>query len=176
MDSCSECGNNSLTPRLHEGHNVMECDLCGAIAGGSVAVATIERAREAEQEGIDASVFAVQRAIGRLDGVRVTESHGGDRNRRRLPFVRWLALDSRGIVQLENLAKSLRLSSTSMSMSWTLEVDYHSTVEFVLTPRAATTRPREADVALAQADLLVLGRTLDRDVRLAWWRHPAAHG
>lgn len=176
MDSCSECGNRSVTPRLHEGHSVLECDLCGALAGASVAVATIESAREADQEGVDAPVFAIQRAIGRLDGLRVTESHGGDRTRRRLPFVRWQALDPRGIVQLENLAKSLRLSAASTSMAWTVEVDYQSTVEFVLTPRAATTRPREADVALAQADLLVLSRAIERDVRLSWWRHPAALG
>jgi hypothetical protein len=36
----------------------------------------------------------------------------------------------------------------------------------------ATSRPREADVALAQSDLPLLARALERDVRLSWWRRP----
>lgn len=172
MDSCNECGNLSVTPKFFEGHSVFECDLCGAVTGSTTVVATIEDARDAEAVGIDGPVFAVQRAIARLDGLRVTESFGGDKARRRLPFVRFAVLDARGYVQLENLAKSLRLSSASTSMAWTVEVDYQTTLEFVLTPRVPTTRPREADIALSQSDLVSLGRAFDRDVRLSWWRHP----
>lgn len=170
MDPCNECGNTAVLPKFYDGHSVLECDLCGALSGGAHSVATIELAREAQQEGVDAPVFALRRALDAMDGLRVVDSHGGDRARRRLPYARWIALDPRAFVQLENLAKSLRLSSGSTSMQWTIEVEFQSGLEFVLTPRVPTSRPREADVALAQADLNVLGRAFQRDVRLSWWR------
>ncbi len=170
MDPCNECGNTAVLPKFYDGHSVLECDLCGALSGGAHSVATIELAREAQQEGVDAPVFALRRALEAMEGLRVVDSHGGDRARRRLPFVRWIALDPRAFMQLENLAKSLRLSSGSTSMPWTIEVEFQSGLEFVLTPRVATSRPREADVALAQADLSLLGRAFARDVRLSWWR------
>lgn len=172
MDSCNECGNVSVTPKFYAGHSVFECDLCGAVTGSTTVVATIEHEREAEADGVDAPVYGLQRALSRLDGLRVIESCGGDLLRRRLPFVRFQVLDARGFVQLENLAKSLRLSSASMSMTWNIAVDYQSALEFVVTPRVPTSRPREADIALSQSDLVSLGRAIDRDVRLTWWRHP----
>ncbi len=172
MEPCNECGNTAVLPKSYGGHSVLECDLCGALSGGHASVATIELAREAQQEGIDAPAYGVQRALSSLDGVMVLDCQGGCRSRRKLPNVRFQAMDSRGFVQLENLAKSLRLSAGSMSMAWTIEVDFQSGLEFVLTPRVATSRPREADVALAQSDLPLLARALERDVRLSWWRRP----
>lgn len=172
MDSCLECGNQTVLPKTYEGRPVLECDLCGALSGGAATVATVERAREARHSGVDESVFALHRAIESLAGLVVTHSDGGDRARKKLPSVRWSALDARGLVQLENLAKSLRLCEGGTSVAWTIECEFLHGLEFALVPRLPAATVREADVALAQADLGVLARSIVRDSRLSWWRRP----
>lgn len=172
MDSCLECGNQTVLPKTYDGRPVLECDLCGALSGGAATVATVERAREAKHSGVDESVFALHRAIESLEGLFVTHSDGGDRARKKLPSVRWSALDARGLVQLENLAKSLRLCERETSVAWTIECEFLHGLEFALVPRLAAAAVREADVALAQADLAVLARSIARDSRLSWWRRP----
>jgi hypothetical protein len=173
MEACFECGNSTVTAQVRQGRSVLECSLCGALSGAREAVSHVERHREAEQEGIDAAVLHLQRAIARLCGLRIVGCAGGDRDRRTLPFVRWVALDARGFVQLENLSKSLRLCESQLGAPWAVEVEFESTLEFVLRPRAAAATDA-ALVQKAQDDLHLLARSIERDVRLGWWRHPSA--
>jgi hypothetical protein len=174
MEPCSECGNYSLKPRSHDGATVLECQLCGAIAGTGAAVAQLQAVQEARAAGVDPPVFGLVRALGRLDGLHVDDSDGGDRQRHTLPFVRLVVLDGRGLVQLENLCKSLQLSARSLGLPWLLEVDYRDSLGFVLQPRLGRIAPSDAQVVAAQADLQALQRAVERDVRLSWWRHPMA--
>lgn len=172
MDSCLECGNHTVLPKTYDGRPVLECDLCGALSGGAAALARVEHAREAQHVGVDEQVFSLHRAIGSLEGLVVTHSEGGDRARKRLPSVRWSALDARGFVQLENVAKSLRLCEGLTSVAWTIECEFQHGLEFALEPQLGVGSIREADVALAQADLAVLAHAIVRDSRLTWWRRP----
>lgn len=176
MEPCSECGNEAMVARLIEGVTVAECELCGALSGSPTAVRRVLDARAARELGVDPGVFGLTRALGGLAGLRVDGSSAGDRAEARLPHVACQLVDLRGLVQIENLAKSLLLSARALALPWVLEVEFRDALVFVLRPRAAQRRATESEVAGAQADLQILQRAVERDSRLSWWRHPGAAG
>ncbi len=171
MDSCNECGNTSMVARQIDGVSVLECELCGAVAGSPAAVRRVLDARAARESGIAPMVFGVVRALRAL-GLHVDRSDEGDRARGRWPYVSWQLVDARGIVQVENLTKSLLLSARALAVPWMIEVEFRDVLVFVLRPRVGSAEPAETDVAAAQSDLAILQRAIDRDSRLSWWRHP----
>lgn len=177
MDPCSECGNRSVSVRTEAGLTVHECELCGALSGAPAAVRAVLDLRAARAAGADPRIYALQRQLDGLAGLRVHSTSAGDRAARQWPFVGLQVVDARGLVQIENLCKSLLLSARALSAAWTIEAEYRDALVFALRPRAAAgATADDAEIAAAQADLGILGRALDRDQRLSWWRHPPAGG
>jgi hypothetical protein len=168
MEPCSECGNRAVTARQYDGVTVLECDLCGALGGTRAAVQQVEEARLARAAGIDPRVFSLHRAIGALPSLQVHAAGAGDAMSQRLPFVSWQVVDARGLVQLENLTKSLQLAAPSLGVPWCIQVEFRTALTFVLQPQV---RDGVADIRLAQADLPILAHAIARDSRLQWWRH-----
>ena len=163
MDPCPECGNHAVVARTRGGDVVHECGLCGAVVGDP-------RAARGPQPLAD--------LIGSLPGLRVVHGADGDPDvdpaeepdRAQLPALHWQVLDGRGLLQLENLAKSLQLARGSLQLPWRLEVDYDRALVFALQPRPAAVDA--AAVRLARRDLELLAQAVLRDSRLSWWVRP----
>src|SRR5262245_58027853 len=118
MDSCSECGNRAVVHRRIDGHSVSECELCGALSGSPGSVRAVLDARAARERGVDLAAFPLVRALGELPGLRVDGHDGGDRGRGALPFVTFQLVDAGGLLQLENLGKSLQLAGRALALAW----------------------------------------------------------
>ena len=171
METCPDCGNSDVRAAGAPGAFVRECGLCGALFGDPAAVQTLEDEREARREGVDPAVWPLVRALRRLAGMTVVASHGGDAEARTLPFVHLAVTDAAGLVEGENLAKSLLLASRGHHLHWVLEVEYRHRLVLALKPRAGDGVAAER-VRQARLDLAALGREIPRDAALSWWRHP----
>src|SRR5262245_7395487 len=123
MESCSECGNRAVAARHYDGHSVLECELCGALSGSAGAVRAVLDARAARERGVDPAAFPLVRVLGDLRGLRVDAHGGGDRRRGELPFVTFQPVDAGGLLQLENLGKSLQLARHTLELGWTIELE-----------------------------------------------------
>ena len=155
MDPCPECGNHAVVAHRRGETVVHECGLCGAVVGDP-------RIARGERPLAD--------LIGSLPGLRVVPGRVGDPDRELLPALHWQVLDGRGLLQLENLAKSLQLARGSLQLPWRLEVDYDRALVFALQPRPAAVDA--AAVRLARRDLELLAESVSRDSRLSWWVRP----
>jgi len=173
MQSCIECGSERVQVRLRDGEAYGECELCGAVLGENEAAARTRSDREAKEQGVDREVWPVVQALARLKGLHVVASHGGDAPARTLPFVQWTSVGDAGLLQLDNLAKWLALSSRSHRLHWVVELEYGHGLTFTLKPRVDPLRLGTETVLEAQRDLDQLHRELERNVRLSWWKHPA---
>jgi len=173
METCSECGNRAVAPRRYDEHSVLECELCGALSGSASAVRAVLDARAARERGVDPAAFPLVRALGELTSLRIDAHGGGDRELGVLPFVAFQLVDAGGLLQLENLGKSLHLAGRSLQLAWTIELETGPALTFALRPRLPA-QAAEAAVMAAQADLATLARAIERDRRLSWWRHPAS--
>lgn len=154
-----------------DGAAIHECGMCSARFGDPAAVDALADAEEARQRGVEAGVWPLVRALGRLPGLVVRKNTAGDVARRELPFVELGATSADALVQLENLAKSLRLGAGALRLHWILEVEYQQHLAFVLKPRHPGGAVTASEARFAQEDLAVLRRQLERDLRLQWWRH-----
>jgi hypothetical protein len=166
MDPCPECGNHAVVARTRGGDVVHECELCGAVVGDP-------RTARGRQSLAD--------LIGSLPGLRVVHSADGAADdpaddpadhpgRAQLPALHWQVLDGRGLLQLENLAKSLQLARGQLQLPWRLEADYDRALVFALRPRPAAVDA--AAVRLARRDLELLAQAVLRDSKLSWWVRP----
>jgi hypothetical protein len=173
MESCSECGNRAVAARQYDGHSVLECELCGALAGSPGAVRAVLDARAARERGVDPAAVPLVRVLGDLRGLRIDAHGGGDRGQGVLPFVAFQLVDAGGLLQLENLGKSLQLAVRTSELDWTIELEPGPALTFALRPRLPAPATAQA-VAAAQQDLATLARAIERDSRLSWWRHPAS--
>jgi len=171
---CPECGNHDMAVRVVDGAPVHECGLCGARFGARLAVEALADAEEARQRGVAAAVWPLVRVLERLPGLCVRSSAAPEPVARTLPFVELGATSAEALVQLENLAKSLRLSAAALRLHWVVEVEYQHHLAFVLKPRHGGGPVAPPAVRDAGVDLDVLPRQLARDMRLSWWRHAAA--
>lgn len=172
MQNCIECGSERVQVRLRDGEAFGECELCGAVLGENEAAARTRSDREALEQGVDHEVWPVVQALGRLKGLHVVASHGGDAAARTLPFVQWTSLGDAGLQQLDNLAKWLALSSHSHRLHWVVELEYAHGLTFTLKPRVDPMLLGTDTVLEAQRDLEQLHRELERNVRLSWWKQP----
>jgi hypothetical protein len=159
--------------RVVDGAPVHECGLCSARFGGRDAVAALDAGEEARHRGVDPGIWPLVRALERLPGVVVRAASAADERARALPFVAVALLGPVGLVQLENVAKSLRLGAGALLRPWGIEVEYRQQLTFVLQPRHGGGEVPAPVVRDAGIDVDVLARQLDRDARLSWWRHPA---
>lgn len=178
LDTCPECGNHDMRVRVVDGLSVHECGLCEARFGDRRALTSLADAEEARLQGVDRAVWPLVRALRPLPGLCVRKSAGGDVDVRTLPFVELGATSPEALHQLENLAKSLRLSAGALRLHWIVEVEYQHHLAFVLKPRHPGGAVSLGEARDARIDLEVLGKHLARDTQLAWWRHAAdaAHG
>lgn len=175
MSYCSECGNHDVRSELRDGRLVHVCSLCAALFGDPVAVQSLTDEQEAQAAGCDVVIWPLLRCLGRLPGLKVVRHHAGDVAAQTLPFVHLSAHGNDGLLQLENLAKSLLLSARAFRLHWVLEVEYQSRLVVALKPRALVAELGTGVVGAARGDLPQIARCLDRDRRLSWWRQPTGN-
>jgi hypothetical protein len=170
MAPCEACGSRRVVEREVEGVLVGECALCGSLQGDDAAVASAERRRDARRRGIDPRLEPLVRALEAVPSFRVAASDAGSAERTEYPYV-FLRLDRGGLAHLERLLTSLEMANRETRRRWVVEAALQRGLLFILRPRfwkAVADITRE-DILESQADLEVLGRTLERDVRLPWW-------
>jgi hypothetical protein len=172
MERCDECGTRNLAPVVLEGLRVLECGLCGALAGDDHAVSRLLHIREARESGIHPDVYPLIRVLGKILHFTVVSSHGGDAEARVWPFVQMGIEHPDAIGGLENLAKSLAMSARGHDIHWVIEVEYRHRLVFTLKPRFHRDPDRIGPdlVRAARADMERIRRNLERDMRLGWWR------
>jgi len=147
-----------------DGVSVHECGLCGATFGERRAVHGAELADEAFARGIDEEVWPLARVLEQLPGFSLGSCSAG--GRASLPFVELVVGGPDALVQMENLAKSLRLGAGGLRCRWLLEARFENTL--VLAVRADGDERQLRD---ARIDVEALAKQLERDMRLTWWRH-----
>jgi hypothetical protein len=174
QDSCPECGGHDVQHVVRDGNAVRECGLCGALIDDGAAAAAVQQLRQARERGIDAEIWPLHALFETLPGLRVLQSHGGDTTVRSLPFVQLAAVGDDGQLQLENLAKSLRMSLRHLQLLWVLEVEYLNRLAFMLKPRLDPLHVDAGTVVRAQQDVAALANDLRRFAALSWWRHPGS--
>ncbi|MBK8100175.1 MAG: hypothetical protein IPK26_23990 [Planctomycetes bacterium] len=172
MAPCPECGNSDVATTVIDGLAVHECGLCAALFGDPRAVDAVQGRRAAEAAGVDPRVWPVVSVLNRQPGLRVVRSHGGDSQAATLPFVQVAIQGVDGLLQLENLAKSLLVAARGHLLHWVVEVEYQSRLLFALKPRHGGGPIAAAVVQDAWLDLERIGRELARDVKLSWWSSP----
>ena len=146
-----------------------ECDLCGALVGDDAAIQKLRANDLARSRGVDPMLWRLIEQLRALPGMDVVSNGAGALSTHSLPFVRLVLTGHRGLMALENLAKSLALGRGARQLRWCIDVDFDRGLLFNLQPRADG--PVDARMlAAAQADAEELGRELQRNRRLSWWR------
>ena len=167
---CEACGSHRVLPRLVEGVEVAECELCGALHGADDVVARAEQRREGRERGFDPRIYALVKALEQVPTFRVSAAESGDATRVEYPYV-FLRLEPGGLAHLERLLTSLEMANRETKRRWVVEAALQRGLLFIVRPRfwkRVSDITRE-DILEAQGDLEVLGRVLARDTRLAWW-------
>lgn len=147
-----------------DGASVHECGLCYATFGDRRAVRGAELSGEAQARGIDDEIWPLARVLEQLPGFTLGNCSGGGRGK--LPFVDLVVSGQEALVQLENLAKALRLGAGSLRCRWLLEARFEHTL--VIAVKADGDEPLLRD---ARIDVDALAQQIERDSRLTWWRH-----
>lgn len=176
MQACPECGNHTLAVRLVDGAPLHECGLCGACFGGRRVVAAATDADEAGRRALPVAVWPLVRELERLPGLCVRACGAGGSATSPLPFVELGLTSPHGVVQLENVLKSLRLGAVGLRLPWVVEVEFRQHLAFVLQPRPGVGSAAALSAEHARADLAVLAAQIERDRRLSWWRHAGDGG
>jgi hypothetical protein len=172
MAVCDECGSSDLARVVVAGIEAIECGLCGALQGDDPSAMRARLVREARDLGIAPGIYPLLRVLGRVSGLRVVASDGGDPEARRWPFVHLAPDGETALAALDNLLKSLALSRHVHAVHWVVEVEHASRLVFVLKPRFHRDPERIGRelVEGACADLERIRAHLERDMRLSWWR------
>ena len=147
-----------------DGVAVHECGLCGSTFGARRAVQGMALADEARMRGIDDEIWPLARVLEQLPGFDLGSSSAGGRDG--LPFVELVVSGRDALVQLENLAKALRLAAGGLRCRWRIEVRFEHCLLVVVGAAGAASDLRDARI-----DCEALGQQIERDMRLAWWRH-----
>jgi hypothetical protein len=170
-DPCEACGGRRVLPRRIEGVDVLECDLCGNLQGDDDAVSLATMRREGRQRGFDPRIYPLVVALERVPTFKVAEAEAGDADALEYPCV-FLRVDAGGLLHLERLLTSLEMANRATRRRWVVEATLQRGLLFLLRPRfwKRIDEVTRADVLESQADLDVLAKALDRDVRLAWWQ------
>ena len=150
-----------------DGGAVHECGLCGATFGDRRAVRGVSLADEAARRGVDPEIWPLARVLEQLPGFTLGSASAGGRGG--LPSVELVVSGQEALVQLENLAKALRLAAGGLRCAWLLEARFEQTLVLVVRAEGAPEQLRDA-----RLDVDALAQQLDRDTRLAWWRRAAA--
>lgn len=149
-----------------DGASVHECGLCGATFGDRRAVRGAELAGEALARGIEEEVWPLARVLENLPGFTLGTCSAGGRGH--LPFVELVVSGQEALLQMENLAKAVRLGAGALRCRWRLEVRFENTLVLVVGADGG-----EQDLRDARIDIEALAHQVERDMRLTWWRHAA---
>src|SRR5262245_53604608 len=167
---CESCGSQRVVARAVEGVEILECELCGELAGDDQAVGLVTSRREARERGFDPAIYPLVTALERVPTFKVVAAEAGRPERSEYPFV-FLRLSAAGLVHIERLLTSLEMANRETRRRWVVEATLQRGLLFALRPRfwkqVAEITPQDIDDA--RSDLAVLGRVLARDVRLPWW-------
>jgi hypothetical protein len=146
------------------GKTVHQCGLCGEQFGDRRAVAGLELDEVAQHRGIDAAIWPLARILERLVGFDLGATSAG--NSTQLPFVDLIVSGNEALLEVENLAKAMRLAEGSLRCRWRLEARFDHTLVFLVSPALKGSTLRDARI-----DIEVLAQHIERDMRLTWWRH-----
>lgn len=167
VDTCPECGNHDLRPVKLDSGTVIECALCGEQFGERRTVTSSRLSEEAERRRIDPMIWPLARILERLPGTDLGATSAGSGET--LPYVDVVVVGQAALLQIENLAKSMRLAEGSLRCRWRIEARFEHTLVFLVTPNVKGSTLRDARI-----DIEVLAQGIERDMRLTWWRHANA--
>ncbi|MFT4511681.1 MAG: hypothetical protein ACI89X_002329 [Planctomycetota bacterium] len=156
-----------MRPVKLDSGTVIECGLCGEQFGERRAVTSSSLSEEAEQRRIDAMIWPLARILERLPGMDLGATCAGTAGT--LPYVDLVVVGQDALLQVENLAKSMRLATGSLRCRWRIEARFEHTLVFLIAPAVKDTTLRDARI-----DIEVLAQGIERDMRLTWWRHANA--
>ena len=163
MQTCQECGNHDVRVVDRAGAVVHECGLCGASFGDRAAVRSVSLADEAASRGVAAGLWPLARVLERLRGFGLGACSEGSAGG--WPSFELVVEGQEALVELENLAKSMRLAAGGLRCRWSLEVRFEQALVVVVQAGAGLGSRRDAGV-----DVDALAQQLERDMRLSWWR------
>lgn len=168
---CDACGSRNVTRRRIEDWLLEECNLCGNIQGDDEAVARIEEIRTGRARGLDDEVIPLASALEASGIFRVIQSSAGDPRRNEPPYL-FLSLTKTETSWIERFLRSLELANRETRLRWLIELSLQHGIVYILRPRfyKSPSDLTPEDHAVAQKDLLVLGRCFRRDLGLSWWR------
>ncbi len=146
-----------------DGATVIECGLCGEQFGARNAVTGLALADEATQRGIDPIIWPLARILEQLPGLSLGSALPGSNEQP--PSVDLVVTGQDALLQIENVAKALRLAEGSLRCPWRIEARFDYSLVFVVSPPATGSTLRDA-----RLDIEVLAQHIDRDMRLTWWR------
>ncbi len=147
-----------------DGGTLHECGLCGATYGDRRARDGASLASEARARGVDQAVWPLARVLEQLPGFELGACRAGGGGE--LPSVELVVVGQAALMQLENLAKALRLAAGSLRCRWMLEARFELTLSVLVRATGDA-----SDLRCARIDVETLAQQLTRDVRLSWWRH-----
>lgn len=164
MDTCPECGNHDMRAVQNAGGTVIECALCGEQYGDRTATNKSSLALEAERRRVDVLIWPLARILEQLPGLDLGATSAGSGES--LPFVDLVVVGQAALLQIENLAKAMRLAEGSLRCRWRIEARFEHTLVFLVSPALKNSTLRDSRI-----DIDVLAQQIDRDMRLTWWRH-----
>ena len=164
METCPECGNHDVHAIELDGSIVHECGLCGEQYGDRHSVVGVVRAKAADQRGIDRAIWPLARVLEQLPGLDLGATSAGKGTK--LPFVDLVVSGHEALLQVENLAKAMRLAEGSLRCRWRIEARFDHTLVFLVSPALMGSTLRDARI-----DIEVLAQHIHRGMRLTWWRH-----
>ena len=146
-----------------DGATLMECGLCGEQFGDRRAVMDQALADEATERGIDKIIWPLARLLGQLPGLSLAGAAAG--TSMRPPSVELVVTGQDALLQIENVAKALRLAAGSLRCQWNIVARFEHSLVFCVAPVATSGSLRDA-----RGDIGVLAQHIERDMRLRWWR------
>jgi hypothetical protein len=153
-----------MRPVNLESGTVIKCGLCGEQFGERRAVTNLNLSEEAGDRRIDPVIWPLARILERLPGMDLGATSAGYHEV--LPYVDLVVVGQEALLQIENLAKSMRLADSCLRNRWRIEARFDHTLVFLITANMKGSTLRDARI-----DIEVLAQRIERDMRLTWWRH-----
>jgi len=146
-----------------DGATVIECGLCGERFGERRAVTGRTLADEATERGIDPIIWPLARVLEQLPGLVLGNSSPGTQDSP--PSVELVVTGQDALLQVENLAKSMRLAAGGLRSRWRIEARFEHSLVFAVAATEGAAALRDARI-----DVETLAQHVERDMRLTWWR------
>ncbi|GAB4154803.1 MAG: hypothetical protein Fur0037_23370 [Planctomycetota bacterium] len=169
MNTCPECGCDRLVTTRRDGLSIAECDLCGAYVGDDRVIERLRTNELARARGVDPALWKLVEQLRALPGLDVVSSDAGSVSQRSVPHVRVVLTGQRGVLGLENVAKTLALGKSERQLSWGIDVEFDRGLCFTLKPRVNCSIDAQV-LARARQDAERLGEEIQRNRALSWWR------